>query len=156
MATTHEIEPGRRIDLTREVIGFDRGDRRARLVDQTPGRPPQRIDGFSVGFPWITGDPPHDGEMHPDGDELLVLIAGAVTVTLELDEGDRQIDLGPGDALVVPQGVWHQITTGEPSRLIHVTPGPNGDARPLVEGSNGSREERRRGPHRSRAGVPRS
>jgi mannose-6-phosphate isomerase-like protein (cupin superfamily) len=130
MATTHEIEPGRRIDLSREVVGLDRIDRRARLVAQ-PGGPPRRIDGLTIGAPELVGDPPHDGEVHPDGDELLYLISGAVSVRLELPDGDRTVDLGAGDALVVPQGIWHCITTREPGRLIHVTPGPNGDARPL-------------------------
>ena len=129
MTTMHEIQPGRRIDLTREVVGFDRADRRARVVDQVAGRPPQRIDGFTIGAPVIAGDPPHDGEMHPDGDELLYLVSGTATVTLELSGGITQIDLGAGDAVVVPQGVWHQITTPEPAQLIHITPGPNGDAR---------------------------
>ena len=131
MTTTHEIEPGRRIDLAGEVVGLDGSDRLARLVEQTPGRAPQRIDGFTIGAPWIAGDAPHDGEVHPDGDELLYMVSGAVTVTLELTDGDRLVDLGAGDAVVVPKGVWHQITTREPGRLIHITPGPNGDARPL-------------------------
>jgi mannose-6-phosphate isomerase-like protein (cupin superfamily) len=131
MAATQEIQPGRKIDLTREVVGFDRADGRARLVDQVSGRPPQRIDGFTIGAPHIAGDPPHDGEMHPDGDELLYVISGAARVTLELAAGDTHVDLGAGDALVIPKGVWHQITTREPCHLIHITPGPNGDARPL-------------------------
>jgi mannose-6-phosphate isomerase-like protein (cupin superfamily) len=131
MTTMHEIQAGRRIDLMREVVGVDRADRRARVVNQVAGRPPQRIDGFTIGAPQIAGDPPHGGEMHPDGDELLYLVSGAVTVTLELSSGNTQVDLGAGDAIVVPRGVWHQITTPEPSQLIHITPGPNGDARPL-------------------------
>jgi len=130
MATTHEIQPGRRIDLGREVVGLDRADRRARLVEQ-PGGPPRRIDGLTVGAPELAGDPPHDGEVHPDGDELLYLVAGAATVRLELPDGDEFIDIGAGDAIVVPQGIWHQITVREPGRLIHITPGPNGDARRL-------------------------
>ena len=134
MTTTHEIQPGRRIDLTREVVGVDGSDRLARLVEQKAGRPPQRIDGFSIGVAPITGHAPHDGEMHPDGDELLHVISGAVTVTLELDDGDRLIDLGAGEAVVVPKGVWHQITMREPGQLIHITPGPNGAARPLPGG----------------------
>jgi mannose-6-phosphate isomerase-like protein (cupin superfamily) len=129
--TTHEIQPRRRIDLACEVVGIGRADRRAQLVDQ-PGGPPQRIDGFTVGAPEITGDAPHDGELRPDGDELLYMLSGAVTVTLELADGDRFVELGAGDAVVVPKGIWHQITTREPGRLIHITPGPNGDARPLA------------------------
>ena len=129
MATTHEIEPGRRIDLGHEVVGLAVADRRARLVEQEAGRPPKRIDGYTVGAPELTGDAPHDGEVHPDGDELLFLVSGAVTVRLELPDGDRHVELGPGDALVVPQGIWHLVTLREPGRLVYITPGPNGDAR---------------------------
>jgi hypothetical protein len=90
MTTTHVIQPGRRIDLAREMVGLDGSDRLARLVEQTGG-PPPRIDGFTVGAPELTGD-----------------------------------------AVVVPKGVWHQITMREPGRLFHITPGPNGDARALA------------------------
>jgi mannose-6-phosphate isomerase-like protein (cupin superfamily) len=131
MATTHEIEPGRLIDLGLVVIGLDRADRRARIVEQKRGRPPERIDGLTIGAPELTGDAPHDGELHPDGDELLYLISGAVSVRLELPDGDRIVELAAGDALVVPRGTWHKITLREPGRLIHITPGPNGDHRPL-------------------------
>jgi len=125
-----EIEPGRGIDLAGEVVGFDRSDRRARLVEQVPGRPPRRIDGLTVGVPVLTEDAPHDGKMHPDGDELLYLVDGAVTVRLELPGADQILELRAGQAVVVPQGVWHKITLREPGRLLHITPDPNGDYRP--------------------------
>ena len=131
MATTSEIEPGRVIDLSREVVGLDRSDRRARIVEQAPRRPPRRIDGVTIGAPELHGDAPHDGEVHPDGDELLFLVAGAVTVRLELPDGDRDVELGAGDAIVIPQGTWHKVTMREPGRLVHITPGPSGDHRPL-------------------------
>ena len=117
---THDIEPGRRIDLTREVVGIGGADRRARIVEQEPRRPPKRIDGYTVGAPMLTGDAPHDGEMHPDGDELLYLVSGKVTVRLELPEGEQTIELSGGDAMVVPQGVWHLVTLIEPGQLVHV------------------------------------
>ena len=131
MSTTHEIEPGRPLDLSREVVGFDRSDQRARLVEQQSGRPPQRIDGFTVGAPMLTEDAPHAGEVHPDGDELLYMVSGRITVRLELPEGDRSVDVAEGEALVVPKGTWHLVTLREPGRLVHITPGPNGDHRPL-------------------------
>ncbi len=131
MTTTHDIDAGRRIDLTTQVVGLA-ADGRARMVEQVPGRPPKRIEGFTVGAPHLTGDAPHDGEMHPDGDELLYMISAAVTVKLELSTGDDHIELGPGDALVVPRGVWHKITLRTPGQMIHITPGPHGEARPLA------------------------
>jgi len=131
MPTSHEIEPGRRIDLGSEVVGLDQDDRRARIIEQQPGRPPQRINGLTIGAPELTGDAPHDGEMHPDGDEVLLLVSGAVTVKLELPEGDRGHRRVLAVLVVVPRGVWHKITLREPGRLVHITPGPNGDHRPL-------------------------
>ena len=133
MTTTREIEAGRPIDLGCEVVGLG-ADRRAVLVEQQPGRAPERIDGFTVGAPELTGDAPHDGEMHPDGDELLFLVSGAVSVRLELPDGERMVELGAGDALVVPQGVWHRIFLRQPGRLVHVTPGPNGESRARPRG----------------------
>lgn len=131
MSTTHEIEPGQRIDLSCEVVGLHRSDRRARLVEQIAGRPPRRIDGFTVGAPMLTGDAPHGGEVHPDGDELLYLVSGAITVRLELPGGDQTVDVAAGAALVVPKGTWNRINLRAPGRLIHIIPGPDGDHRPL-------------------------
>jgi len=39
--------------------------------------------------------------------------------------------MGPGQALVVPLGVWHRVVPEEPSQLVHITPGPGGEHRPL-------------------------
>jgi quercetin dioxygenase-like cupin family protein len=98
---------------------------------------PVRVDGLSVGAPRMTRSAPHRGEMHPDGDELLYLISGRIDVILE-DGGDvenigvqRVEALQPGDAIVVPRGVWHRVDVREPSHLVHVTPGPGGGHRPL-------------------------
>ena len=124
MTRTQEIQPGRRIDLAREVVGLDGSDRLARLVRQQADRAPQRIDGFTIGAPRITGDAPHDGEVHPDGDELLYLISGAVTVTLELAGGDVLVDLGAGDAVVVPKGVWQGSRSDGPWSLTGATMAP--------------------------------
>jgi len=129
VSTTSEIEPGQRIDLSIEVIGVDRSRRTARIVDQQPGRPPTRIDGLTIGAPMLTGDAPHDGEVHPDGDELLYLVSGAISVRLELADRDHTVELAAGDAVVVPKGIWHRITLREPGTLLHVTPGPHGESR---------------------------
>ncbi len=75
--------------------------------------------------------------MHPDGDEFLYIVNGVME--LILDDGDERavgvetkVLLGSGDAYVVPRGVWHRLEAVEPSYLIHVTPGPNGDHRPRL------------------------
>jgi hypothetical protein len=68
-------------------------------AEQKPG-PPERVDGLTVGIVTLTHDAPHNGEVHPDGDEIL------------------------------RKGEWHKVRVLEPSQLLHVTPGPNGDHRP--------------------------
>lgn len=54
----------------------------------------------------MTKNPPHAGEIHPDGDELLYLVDGAVDVILDEAAGERCLGLQPGQAFVVPCGVW--------------------------------------------------
>lgn len=94
-----------------------------------PG-PPERIDGMTVGIVTLTEDAPHGGEVHPDGDELLYVISGRVRVICESDPGGELI-LGPGEACIVPRGEWHKVSILEETQLLHVTPGPNGEHRPL-------------------------
>jgi mannose-6-phosphate isomerase-like protein (cupin superfamily) len=106
------------------------------IIRSAPPGPPRRIDGYTIGaIPNIEGPGPHDGEVHPDGDEFLYLVDGAME--LVLDDGDERsvgvetkVLLRTGDACVVPRGVWHRLEAVEPSYLVHVTPGPNGGHRP--------------------------
>src|SRR5258708_12808921 len=76
-------------------------DRVISIVACPPG-PPKRIDGYTVGvIPNLEGPAPHRGEVHPDGDELLYLVSGAVEVVL--DDGDQHT-IGPETSLVLPTG----------------------------------------------------
>jgi mannose-6-phosphate isomerase-like protein (cupin superfamily) len=104
-------------------------------ITSAPSGPPRRIDGYTIGaIPNIAGPGPHGGEVHPDGDEFLYIVNGAME--LILDDGDEwavgvetKVLLRTGDAYVVPRGVWHRLEAIEPSYLVHVTPGPNGSYR---------------------------
>jgi mannose-6-phosphate isomerase-like protein (cupin superfamily) len=68
--------------------------------------------------------------MHPDADEVLFLISGRIDVVLEEDDAETVVEVKPGQALVVPKGVWHRVLLREPSQLLHITPGPGGEWRP--------------------------
>jgi mannose-6-phosphate isomerase-like protein (cupin superfamily) len=72
---------------------------------------------------------PHDGELHPDADELLIVVSGRITVLLEEPEGERRAEVLPGQGFVVPRGVWHRVLIDEPTQLIAMTPGPRGEHR---------------------------
>ena len=92
---------------------------------QTAGEP-RRLVGFSIGV-WQTDRPaPHNGEMHRDGDELLVVIEGAAVVAY--DDGS-QIRVGQGHAHIVARGRWHRVIPQGACRLLYATPGPNGEFR---------------------------
>jgi mannose-6-phosphate isomerase-like protein (cupin superfamily) len=116
------------VDVTRFALDVHR-DLSVSPRARTPG-PPVRMDGMTVGFVSVTGDAPHNGEVHPDGDEILYVISGKLRVIGESDP-NAAVDLGPGDACIVRKGEWHRVTMLEPSQLLHITPGPRGDFRPL-------------------------
>ncbi|MEM1434307.1 MAG: cupin domain-containing protein [Pseudomonadota bacterium] len=112
---THSLDLGRDLTITPRA--------------RQPG-PPHRIDGVTLGIVTMTENAPHAGEVHPDGDELLYVISGRVRVTCD-SALDAPLELGPGMACIVPRGEWHRVDILEPAELLHSTPGPNGDHRPL-------------------------
>jgi mannose-6-phosphate isomerase-like protein (cupin superfamily) len=71
-------------------------------------------------------------EMHPAGDELVILISGRVEFVLEVG-GERQtLALSqPGELIFVPRGVWHTARMSEPCSLIFITPGEGTDHKPV-------------------------
>ena len=119
------------IDLSSSTVGFHRDGTTS--VEPNRSGPPRRIDGFIVGAPMITRDPPHNGELHPDADELLFLVSGHVDIVMEIEGREETTELQAGDACIVPRGTWHRTRRREPSQILHVTPGPGGEWR-LPEG----------------------
>jgi quercetin dioxygenase-like cupin family protein len=103
-------------------------------AETMPARPDPAIavDGYTFGVASMSENSPHDGEMHPDGDEVLYLISGKVRVTLETDPA-QELNMLPGDGMIVPKGIWHRVDIIEPSQIVYLTPGPGGEYRPLPE-----------------------
>lgn len=97
--------------------------------ERKPG-PPERIDGVTVGIVVMEHSAPHGGEVHPDGDEILYVISGRLRVVGD-SSPESPLELGPGESCVVRSGEWHRVEILEKTQLLHVTPGPNGDHRPL-------------------------
>jgi mannose-6-phosphate isomerase-like protein (cupin superfamily) len=63
-------------------------------------------------------------EMHPNGDEIVCLISGAVTFVLEHDGAQRAVELtASGSYLLVPKGTWHTARVSAPSRMLFITAG---------------------------------
>jgi len=101
-------------------------------AETMPARPDPAIpvDGYTFGVATMSENSPHDGEMHPDGDEVLYLISGKVRITLETDPV-QELNILPGDGMIVPKGIWHRVDIVEPSQIVYLTPGPNNEYRPL-------------------------
>ena len=118
-----------RFDPKTHTVGLSR-ELQASLVPERPD-PPIAVDGLTFGVASMSENSPHGGERHPDGDEILYLISGRARVVF-LDSDNDDIDLSPGDGLVVPQGVWHRVDILEPCQIVYATPGPNNEYRPLA------------------------
>lgn len=115
-----------RFDPTTHTIGLDRGLTATKMLEQPD--PPVPVEGLTFGVATMAENSPHGGERHPDGDEVLYLVSGRVRVVFTDDPID-DIDVGPGDGLVVPRGVWHRVDILEPSQIAYLTPGPNNEFR---------------------------
>ncbi len=70
-------------------------------------------------------------EQHPNGEEVLVLLAGAATLVLDDGTDDpREVSLEEGQAVVVPRGTWHRMIVHRPGRMVFVTAGRGTTHRP--------------------------
>jgi mannose-6-phosphate isomerase-like protein (cupin superfamily) len=70
-------------------------------------------------------------EMHPAGDEVLVLLDGAATMIFDESGAERRIEMKAGRTLVVPAGTWHRALVATPGRLLALTYGKGTEHRPV-------------------------
>lgn len=70
-------------------------------------------------------------EQHPNGDEIVILLAGAADFILETPEGERLVQVRQvGDYIFVPMGYWHTSNTTVPATLLFITAGEGTQVRP--------------------------
>jgi len=87
---------------------------------------PAELDGRHIGL--LTVDLPgerDEWEMHPDQDELLFLVEGAIDVFLRRElasDVEQTIHFEAGEACLVPQGMWHRQVVVSPCKMLFVTP----------------------------------
>tara|TARA_R110000751_G_scaffold55346_3_gene118793 strand:- start:126218 stop:126661 length:444 start_codon:yes stop_codon:yes gene_type:complete len=63
-------------------------------------------------------------EIHPHGDEIVLLLSGEITLILQLNGGQKSVTLTElGSYIIVPKGIWHTAKTIVPSKLLFITPG---------------------------------
>lgn len=70
-------------------------------------------------------------EMHPQGDEVVYLLSGAIDLVVLVGEAERTITLRPNNACVVPRGVWHRMVVQKPANVLSVTPSLGTQQRPV-------------------------
>jgi mannose-6-phosphate isomerase-like protein (cupin superfamily) len=114
------------IDLSETYLHIEKRKATALPVDDTfwseiAGRK-ELQPGWLMGMFHVT-ESPNGKEMHPLGDEILLLVSGAMDVILELPEGDKVIPLRAGGACLVPKGVWHRQRIKEPTTMVFLTAG---------------------------------
>ena len=70
-------------------------------------------------------------ERHPEGDELVVLLRGQVTLLLERSDEIERVHLTePGHFVSIPRGTWHTAHPVEPCTMLFITPGRGTEHRP--------------------------
>jgi len=63
-------------------------------------------------------------EIHPHGDEIVLLLSGEITFILQLQSGQKSVTLQEeGSYIIVPKGIWHTAKTTVKSKLLFITPG---------------------------------
>lgn len=67
-------------------------------------------------------------EKHPNGDEVVILLSGEVTLVLQTEDGRESVQLKEqGGYVVVPKNVWHTALTRVETKLLFITPGQGTD-----------------------------
>ena len=69
-------------------------------------------------------------EMHPAGAEVVVCIAGSMTLIQEIGGEHVRTTLSPGEYAINPPGVWHTADVPGHATGFFVTPGAGTQGRP--------------------------
>jgi mannose-6-phosphate isomerase-like protein (cupin superfamily) len=63
-------------------------------------------------------------ECHPHGDEVVLCVAGAMTLHQETPDGETvTVTLGPGDYAINPPGIWHTADIEGEATALFITSG---------------------------------
>lgn len=91
---------------------------------ETDGAEGRLVSMFTFDEPWTVW------EMHPQGSELVVCVAGAIALIQEVDGKESRVELGPGEAIINPPGIWHTADTDGSATALFITAGLGTQHRP--------------------------
>jgi mannose-6-phosphate isomerase-like protein (cupin superfamily) len=87
---------------------------------------PVQFDGRHVGVRTVESAGVRDEwEIHPEQDELLYLLEGAIDVFLRADlerSSEDTLHLRQGQACVIPKGMWHRQEVVASCKVLFLTP----------------------------------
>lgn len=70
-------------------------------------------------------------EMHPHGGEIVLCIAGRITLLQQHEDGTAtNVTLAPGDHAINPPGCWHTADVEGEATAVFITPGLGTQGRP--------------------------
>ncbi len=77
------------------------------------------VSTFSFDEKWPTW------EIHPEGDELVMMLSGDTDMVLAKDDGAEEVIRvsKPGEYIIVPKGTWHTARPHAPTHMLFLTPG---------------------------------
>ena len=109
------------INATLATLNFLEGRTRFSDTAGTFARVAEYRDGaiFTGGFSGVS-----QWERHPNGDEIVQILKGSVTLTLITAENEEKLDLTAGMIAIVPQGAWHQFNAPDGVTIMTTTPQP--------------------------------
>lgn len=117
LGATAEIEP----EFTGDMQWY--GDYMARHASD--GAEARMVVMHSFSEPWAMW------EMHPEGSEVVLCVAGTITLHQELpDGGTAAVRLAPGQYAINAPGVWHTADVDDTATALFITAGKGTQHRP--------------------------
>ncbi len=86
-------------------------------------------EGRLVSMYTFSGDWNH-WEMHPNGHEVVVCVAGSLTLLQEIDGEEVATTLTNGEYAINEPGIWHTANVQEPCTALFITAGAGTEGRP--------------------------
>jgi quercetin dioxygenase-like cupin family protein len=82
------------------------------------------VSMFSFSAPWDSW------EVHPQGSEVVICTAGAMTLVQEIGGREVKTHLTPGQYAINPPGTWHTADVDGPASAVFITAGMGTQTRP--------------------------
>ena len=98
---------------------------RFRGLDSRANESLASFDNASIGIGrYVPGASPW--ERHNNGDELLVVLDGAVQIEVLVGDSSVRTTLSEDSLFVVPRGRWHQLIAEAPVNILYISPSEEG------------------------------